>query len=70
VLTGEETRASFVGEARLQGERFAAKGRGRLQSGDLGPFLMTAAVPGIGFDVVLPVRSCRPNSTIRTACWC
>lgn len=56
VMTGEETRASFEGEARLNGERFAAKGRGRLQSADLGPFLMTAAVPLIGLDAVVPAR--------------
>lgn len=56
VMTGEETRASFEGEARLQGDSFASKGRGRLQSADLAPFLMAAAVPLVGFDVVLPVQ--------------
>ncbi|MGY6708929.1 MAG: AsmA family protein [Rhizobiaceae bacterium] len=54
VMSGEETRANFEGEARLQGNRFAAKGRGRLQSADLGPWLMTAAVPLLAFDVYLP----------------
>lgn len=56
VMTGEETRATFDGETRLQGDRFAAKGRGRLQSADLGPWLTTAAVPLLEFDVYLPTE--------------
>jgi len=56
VMTGEETRASFDGEMRLEDERFATKGRGRLHSANLGPWLMTAAVPMPGLDLFLPTE--------------
>lgn len=55
-MSGDDSRAHFEGEMRLARDGFSAKGRARLQSGDLGPWLMTAAVPVPTFDASIPTE--------------